>query len=175
MTTDANDLEVMAKEHPNECFLKGSGVLKLIGAIRTLEAQVAALKAQPAPTEAQDEPTAEQYDEMLRALCCQYGVGGYNSDGLINPDVAGEKLTAALDEQFRVGGEMALKKVQGEDSARLADGYISGTVISDSHATWVALRYESMEKAEVASDLIFGIIDKENGFSCAASQPQEQS
>jgi hypothetical protein len=70
-------------------------------------------------TEAQGEPTAEQYSQMLRALCCQYGVGGYNSDGLINPDVAGEKLAAALDEQFRVGGEMALKKAQGEDSARL--------------------------------------------------------
>lgn len=37
MGIDANDLERMAKERPDECFLKGSGVLKLIGAIRQLE------------------------------------------------------------------------------------------------------------------------------------------
>lgn len=80
----------------------------------------AALKAQPAPIEAQGAPTAEQYDEMLRALCCQYGVGGYNSDGLINPDVAGEKLTAALDEQFRVGGELSFNRARGELRAAAA-------------------------------------------------------
>lgn len=37
---DANKLEVMAKERPDECFLKGSGILKLIGAIRQLEREV---------------------------------------------------------------------------------------------------------------------------------------
>jgi hypothetical protein len=35
---DANELERMAKERPDAFFLKGSGVLKLIGAIRQLEA-----------------------------------------------------------------------------------------------------------------------------------------
>lgn len=39
MTIDANDLEKIAKERPDECFLKGSGVLKLIGAIRQLESE----------------------------------------------------------------------------------------------------------------------------------------
>jgi hypothetical protein len=34
---DANALEKVSKEHPNEYFLKGSGVLKLITAIRELE------------------------------------------------------------------------------------------------------------------------------------------
>lgn len=34
---DANKLEKMAKERPDECFLKGSGILKLTGAIRQLE------------------------------------------------------------------------------------------------------------------------------------------
>jgi hypothetical protein len=34
---DANELERMAKERPDECFLKGSGVLKLTGGIRQLE------------------------------------------------------------------------------------------------------------------------------------------
>lgn len=39
---DANALERMAKERPNDCFLKGSGVLKLTGAIRSLEQQLRA-------------------------------------------------------------------------------------------------------------------------------------
>jgi len=43
---DANRLERMAKERPDECFLKGSGVLKLIGAIRQLERELR--KAAPA-------------------------------------------------------------------------------------------------------------------------------
>lgn len=46
MTTksiDANELERMAKERPDECFLKGSGVLKLTAAIRQLEGEVARL------------------------------------------------------------------------------------------------------------------------------------
>lgn len=41
---DANELERMAKARPDECFLKGSGVLKLIGAIRQLEAELRALR-----------------------------------------------------------------------------------------------------------------------------------
>lgn len=40
---DANELERMAKERPEECFLKGSGVLKLTAAIRHLEGEVARL------------------------------------------------------------------------------------------------------------------------------------
>jgi len=40
MKIDANDLERMAKDHPDERFLKGSGVLKLIGGIRMLEGQL---------------------------------------------------------------------------------------------------------------------------------------
>lgn len=52
---DANDLEAMAKARPDECFLKGSGVLKLIGAIRTLEREARAAKAPAA------EPVAWRY------------------------------------------------------------------------------------------------------------------
>ncbi len=44
---DANALEAMARERPNDMFLKGSGVLKLTGAIRQLEAKVRALHAAP--------------------------------------------------------------------------------------------------------------------------------
>ncbi|MGC5271526.1 hypothetical protein ACPXAU_24025, partial [Salmonella enterica] len=46
---DANALERIARQLPDECFLKGSGVLKLTGGIRQLEAQIAELrKGQPA-------------------------------------------------------------------------------------------------------------------------------
>lgn len=43
---DANALEAMAKERPNDKFLKGSGVLKLIQAIRNLERANRQLRAQ---------------------------------------------------------------------------------------------------------------------------------
>jgi hypothetical protein len=53
---DANALERMAKERPDECFLKGSGVLKLIEGIRRLEAEVRGYKAvDAAPSPAQKE------------------------------------------------------------------------------------------------------------------------
>lgn len=39
-----NEIEKMAKEKPDECFLKGSGVLRLTGAIRELERQNAELR-----------------------------------------------------------------------------------------------------------------------------------
>lgn len=42
---DANDLEAMAKARPDECFLKGSGILKLTSAIRKLEREARAAKA----------------------------------------------------------------------------------------------------------------------------------
>ncbi len=43
---DANTLEQVAKEYPNEYFLKGSGVLKLITSIRQLEQKTKLLQAQ---------------------------------------------------------------------------------------------------------------------------------
>ncbi|WP_440105641.1 hypothetical protein [Acidovorax sp. BL-A-41-H1] len=43
---DANDLEAMAKQRPQDKFLKGSGVLKLIQAIRDLERANRQLQAQ---------------------------------------------------------------------------------------------------------------------------------
>lgn len=46
---DANELERIAKDRPDDYFLKGSGVLKLTGAIRQLEAELRAARAQAAP------------------------------------------------------------------------------------------------------------------------------
>lgn len=81
---DANRLEQMAKERPNECFLKGSGVLKLTGAIRQLGAEIRALSQPPAvqvppgwklvpvePTEVMQQawdkaPFSEDIDEEFR-------------------------------------------------------------------------------------------------------------
>lgn len=44
MKIDVNALEIMAKERPNEVFLKGSGVLKLIAEIKRLESVIEAAK-----------------------------------------------------------------------------------------------------------------------------------
>lgn len=44
---DANDLERMARERPDDFFLKGSGVQKLLTGIRQLEAEIRMLKAAP--------------------------------------------------------------------------------------------------------------------------------
>lgn len=46
---DANKLERIAKERPDEYFLRGTGVLKLLGAIRLLEAELRALRTPAAP------------------------------------------------------------------------------------------------------------------------------
>lgn len=46
----AGDLEQMAKAYPESKFLKGSGVLKLLGAIRNLECQIRELKDKPPAT-----------------------------------------------------------------------------------------------------------------------------
>lgn len=102
---DANDL-LMFPAQP--------GYLKEIADLWNRRAQVEAL------TVPQGVPTAEQYDEMLRSLCCCYGVGGYNSDGLIDPKVAESKLRFALDEQFRVGGELSFNHARGELRAAAA-------------------------------------------------------
>jgi hypothetical protein len=74
MTTgpiDANKLEAMAKEMPDECFLKGSGVLKLIGAIRQLERAALASR-----------PPAETTGERERELCATIGAMQAQIDAL---------------------------------------------------------------------------------------------
>jgi hypothetical protein len=62
---DANKLEQMAKARPDECFLKGSGVLKLIGAIRQLECE--AREVDPAPAGMTEElpPLPDPFDRLV--------------------------------------------------------------------------------------------------------------
>lgn len=60
---DANDLERMAKARPDECFLKGSGVLKLIDAVRQLERQ----QREGGLTEAYAEGRKDESEEWMKA------------------------------------------------------------------------------------------------------------
>ena len=65
---DANVLEEMAKDRPDECFLKGSGVLKLIQAIRELEREIRTLKSAPAPiVEQRTSKPSILYDQVIAA------------------------------------------------------------------------------------------------------------
>lgn len=63
---DANALERIAKERPDEFILKGSGVLKLLQAVRYLEAEVRALAA-PTP-DSSGEGEAVDVNDVLEAV-----------------------------------------------------------------------------------------------------------
>lgn len=39
----------------------------------------------------------DDYDNVLRGLACSLSAGGYNSDGLIDPKVAGDKIHWGID------------------------------------------------------------------------------
>lgn len=55
--------------------------------------------AQPTPAaQPERQPTAEDYSDMLRAFCCRYAAGGWNSEGLLDPDRALDKLEWIVDE-----------------------------------------------------------------------------
>ncbi len=68
---DANKIEQIAKEYPDEFFLKGSGVLKLVGAIRQLEREarqpVASEQVAPVVPEGFALVPTEPTDEMQAA------------------------------------------------------------------------------------------------------------
>lgn len=86
---DANALEAMAKERPHEKFLKGSGVLKLIQAIRDLERANRQLQA--------EQPT--QIKDLRKAL--QFYADGHHfikSDGDAWDTVSGEPQNYWCDE-----------------------------------------------------------------------------
>lgn len=73
---DANRLEQMAKERPNDYFLKGSGVLKLTGAIRQLERQLRDSAQQVAPTQAPVAPAFLQLKAAVDEMCAVLGAHG---------------------------------------------------------------------------------------------------
>ena len=84
---DANALEAMAREHPDEKFLKGSGVLKLLEAIRQLEAENRALKQQKQSTPQGDHswcPTPPSVNKVLAT-----SAGGLYKRLLESEEVAG--------------------------------------------------------------------------------------
>lgn len=74
-TIDANVLEILAKERPDECFLRGTGILKLTGAIRTLERENRELKAKLAsaqPINNDVRMPIEPDTKMLMIMHCMY-------------------------------------------------------------------------------------------------------
>lgn len=64
---DANELERMARERPDVCFLKGSGILKLTSGIRQLEARIRELQATPTAAEVRREALEEAAELCERA------------------------------------------------------------------------------------------------------------
>jgi hypothetical protein len=72
---DANVLERMAKERPDEYFLKGSGILKLTSAIRYLEQQNRALLSQSAQPQVSDETDLNApWLTIAHAICTDAGI-----------------------------------------------------------------------------------------------------
>ena len=49
-------------------------------------------------------------------------------------------------------------EAQGEDSARLADGYKSSTMVSDFYGPKVTLHYETTAQADAVHDLLVAMI-----------------
>lgn len=50
------------------------------------------VEANDMPPWPDDQPIASDYSDMLRAFCCKYSAGGWNSEGLMAPDTALAKL-----------------------------------------------------------------------------------
>jgi hypothetical protein len=63
---DANELERIAKERPDDYFLKGSGVLKLIGGIRQLEHEMRAMHDAAAPAAPPVQPALRAQPEAVQ-------------------------------------------------------------------------------------------------------------
>jgi hypothetical protein len=82
-------------------------------------AQVAFDTPPPAATSVSNvgAPTAENYDAMLRALCCDLSVGGYNSDGLIDPATARAKIDDGIAHIVKVERERAVAAIGGNVDA----------------------------------------------------------
>jgi hypothetical protein len=58
-------------------------------------------RAKEAAAQPEQQPTAEDYSDMLRAFCCKHAAGGWNSEGLLDPDPALHKLEWIVDEASR--------------------------------------------------------------------------
>lgn len=99
---DANELERMAKARPDECFLKGSGVLKLLDAIRQLETEI----------RARDRVPVAAPPPWMGPAFCEFLRGEGFSDAEASSIVARTKWEAAAhpqtltsDERYERGGK----------------------------------------------------------------------
>ncbi|KAF1046362.1 MAG: hypothetical protein GAK35_01047 [Herbaspirillum frisingense] len=94
---DANVLEQMARERPDECFLKGSGILKLTSGIRYLEGKIRELgghvnpmlgepsghsfRQRPLPVQAfRLPPAGEPLGDDFEAWCSEVGFEDFTSE-----------------------------------------------------------------------------------------------
>lgn len=84
---DANALEAMARERPDEKFLKGTGVLKLISAIRQLEGELRTLRMA--------DPVAGMSRELLGKIVDE-AFGGSIEDTTPIEDIALSKRALAV-------------------------------------------------------------------------------
>jgi len=71
---DANDLERMAKERPDECFLKGSGVLKLTDGIRQIERKIREAERAHLQTIGERDRYCEWADKLADAIAEHFGI-----------------------------------------------------------------------------------------------------
>jgi hypothetical protein len=81
---------------------------------RVSEWMARANTAEAALAAAQAGGQGEAYSDMLRELCAYLGVGGYNSDGLMPPEVANQKIRDGIDNMIAVERQRAAAAGQGE-------------------------------------------------------------
>lgn len=113
--------------------------------IAELHAAAAAVVARWDSPKWKDEPhTAVFIDRLRKALSA--GAGS-----------AHETSETRMDSGAPAGAGLA---VQGEDSARLADGYKSSTMVSDFYGPKVTLHYETTAQADAAHDLLVEMIER---------------
>ena len=106
---DVNELERIAKERPKEYFLKGSGVLKLTGAIRQLERE---LRDRNKPTAQPVAGDAERLD-WLQSQGEAYGFENYHEGNRWTIDGPFMFVRDAIDAAIAAGGKPTHNKQEG--------------------------------------------------------------
>jgi hypothetical protein len=127
VTIDANELERMAKERPDDSFLKGSGILKLIGGIRQLEGEMrvalALLNECVGPLEVsaaviEDEDGGEAIETLIKrvkAFCAASYLSSATAGvpALADPVAAERERCASIaDDEARLREEAGIRHVE---------------------------------------------------------------
>jgi hypothetical protein len=134
---DANKLEAMAKEMPDECFLKGSGVLKLIAAIRHLERAPA-----PSRDAAPQAATAIPYGAVSELAAFQFWAS--QQDEPLRP-ISAWQARAALAQPSSEQAVAILRCALEQIARRTADATCS--IANDALRATAALAQQNAERA----------------------------